>query len=299
LETIGIKSGKNIIRLFLENPASRRLKMQKSKGFTLIELLVVIAIIALLLSIVMPALRRAKDLAKKIDCSANLHSLALAAILYADEHDALTPSSTNTWNDNGIERAGWCGVTSMISTGEPLPVQEQIYGNDSDQFTGLHKSQLWDYIETPDAWRCPADPDKKQLRSYSMAAQWWGTHTQDDDSVWYDDRTTGMVYRKVSRVKGSGQRLMFIDQLGRNWDAYFAIWYSQPMWWNTPSFMHSGGSVNGFADGHVEAYKMDAETVKVAEQSYEEGGIGMPQVEVPDSEDLKYYQRATWGKLGW
>jgi len=271
-------------------------KKMRSKAFTLIELLVVIAVIALLLSIVMPALRRAKDLAKKIGCSANLHSLALAAILYADEHDALTPSSTNFWDNQ--TRAGWCGVTGVIGTTTVLPLDEQIYGN-SNPITGLHRGQLWPYIETPDAWRCPADPAKEQLRSYSMAAQWWGANTLDDDSVWYDSGTTGLVCRKIGDIKGSGQRLMFIDQLGRNWDAYFAIWYSEPMWWNTPNFLHSGGSVNGFADGHVEAYKLDAETVKVAEQSYEEGGVGMPPVAVPDSEDLKYYQRATWGKLGW
>jgi prepilin-type N-terminal cleavage/methylation domain-containing protein/prepilin-type processing-associated H-X9-DG protein len=271
----------------------------RNKAFTLIELLVVIAIIALLLAIIMPSLRIAKDLAKRIACSADLHSLSMAALLYADDNDALMPSSTNNWIDNGINVAGWCGVTSMVSTGEPLPVQEQIYGNGSDQFTGLHKGQLWPYIETTDAWRCPADPDKEQLRSYGMAAQWWGLNASDDDSVWYDPGTTGLVCRKISDIKNSGQRLMFIDQLGRNWDAYFAIWYSEPMWWNTPSFMHSGGSVNGFADGHVEAYKLDAETVKAAEQSYEEGGIGMPQDNLRDSEDLIYYQRATWGKLGW
>ena len=63
----------------------------KQKGFTLIELLVVIAIIALLLSIVMPSLRMAKDHAKKIHCSANLKSLAVATILYAEEHDSYTP----------------------------------------------------------------------------------------------------------------------------------------------------------------------------------------------------------------
>jgi len=277
------------------------IRKMRSKAFTLIELLVVIAVIALLLSIVMPALRRAKDLAKKIDCSANLRSLALAANFYADENDALTPSSTNYW-DNGT-RAGWCGVTSVLGTTSALPLDEQIYGN-SNPVTGLQRGQLWPYIETPDAWRCPADPEKEQLRSYCMAAQWWGAHTNDDDSVWYDPQTTGMVYRKVSRVKGSGQRFMYVDQLGYNTDAYAALLYSEPEWWNIPNFLHGGGSVNGFADGHVEAYKFDAETVKMAEEALENvyvnhGGFKMPPVAVPDSEDLKYYQRATWGKLGW
>ncbi len=53
------------------------------KGFTLIELLVVIAIIALLLSILLPSLSLAKDVAKRIACSANLRSLGMAAIFYA------------------------------------------------------------------------------------------------------------------------------------------------------------------------------------------------------------------------
>ena len=277
--------------------------MQKAKAFTLIELLVVIAIIALLLSIVMPALRMAKDHAKRIGCSANLRSLAMAAIFYAGDNDSLTPSSSNTWNDNGVVRAGWVGQTSD-SSHTALDVQVQIYGNGIDEFTGLHKAQLWDYIETIEAWRCPTDPDKEQLRSYCMAAQWWGTHTNADDSVWYDTQTTGLVYRKISDVKSSSQRFLFVDAVGSNMDAYFALWYSKPQWWNIPQFNHGGGSVNGFADGHVEGYKMDADTVKRATEAVGDGtgvipGYKMLPDDLPDSKDLKYYQRATWGKLGW
>lgn len=251
----------------------------KNKGFTLIELLVVIAIIALLLSISMPALRMAKDHARKIGCSANLRSLAMAAIFYADGNDGLTPSSTNTWSGG----AGWVGQTGAGG----LSIEMQI--------VGLHKSQLWPYIETIKAWRCPTDLDKEQLRSYCMAAQWWGTYTNDDNSVSYDPQTKGLVCRKISDIKGPSQRFMFVDGAGMNSDAYFAIWYSQPKWWNIPQYKHGGGSVNGFADGRVEAYKMDAETVKMATEAENvaTSWYGMPAVNLPDSEDLKYYQRAT------
>ena len=260
-----------------------------------------IAIIALLLSVLIPALSMAKDHAKKLGCSANLRSLAMAAIFYADEHDALTPSSTNYWDN--MSRAGWCGLTGVLGTTTVLPLDEQIYGN-SNPVTGLHRGQLWPYIETADAWRCPADPAKEQLRSYCMAAQWWGQHTEYDDSVWYDSGTTGLVCRKISDIKNPSQRFMYVDQLGYNTDAYAALEYSLPRWWNIPNFLHSGGTVNGFADGHVEAYKLDAETVKMAEEALQNvydnhGGFKMSQDELPDSEDRKYYQRATWGKLGW
>jgi len=60
---------------------------EKSKGFTLIELLVVISIIALLLSILMPALGRAKEGARKVICRSNLKSLTLGATLWANAND--------------------------------------------------------------------------------------------------------------------------------------------------------------------------------------------------------------------
>ena len=51
--------------------------MNKNEGFTLIELLVVISIIAVLLSILMPALNKAKNMARMVICSNNLHQIAI------------------------------------------------------------------------------------------------------------------------------------------------------------------------------------------------------------------------------
>lgn len=59
----------------------------KTRGFTLIELLVVIAVIALLLAILMPALRRAKGQAQAAACSAQLRQFGLAWSLYAEDND--------------------------------------------------------------------------------------------------------------------------------------------------------------------------------------------------------------------
>ena len=60
-------------------------------GFTLIELLVVIAIISLLVSILLPSLRKAKELAKQAVCATNQHGLGLLFHLYATENDQWVP----------------------------------------------------------------------------------------------------------------------------------------------------------------------------------------------------------------
>jgi prepilin-type N-terminal cleavage/methylation domain-containing protein len=65
--------------------------MDKKKGFTLIELLVVIAIIALLLSILMPALGKVKLIAKEVLCKTNLHQYALATEMYVNEQGGFLP----------------------------------------------------------------------------------------------------------------------------------------------------------------------------------------------------------------
>ncbi len=61
------------------------------KAFTLIELLVVIAIIALLVSILLPSLKKAQDLAKSVVCTSNLHNLGMAMSLYANDYDSSYP----------------------------------------------------------------------------------------------------------------------------------------------------------------------------------------------------------------
>ena len=63
----------------------------KRRGFTLVELLVVIAIIALLVSILMPALGRARELAKRVQCSSNLGALGRSFVMYQGEYKDRMP----------------------------------------------------------------------------------------------------------------------------------------------------------------------------------------------------------------
>ena len=75
----------------------------KRVGFTLIELLVVIAVIAILMGILMPALKLVRDQAKRVNCVANVRTLSLAWLQYANNNDDVMvggnmPASANFKN---------------------------------------------------------------------------------------------------------------------------------------------------------------------------------------------------------
>src|SRR5262245_5171620 len=70
--------------------------LPRVKGFTLIELLVVIAIIALLIGILLPALRQAREAGRSVKCLANQRSIGMALSMYEDVYKEWQPREAGT-----------------------------------------------------------------------------------------------------------------------------------------------------------------------------------------------------------
>ena len=112
-------------------------------GFTLIELLVVIAIIAILASLLLPALSKAKVKAHAVKCMSNQKQLTLAWIMYADDNRDRVPPNVS----GGMSRGGWVDGWLDWSPGT----------TDNTNTVFLTNAKIGPYTKNVGIYKCPAD----------------------------------------------------------------------------------------------------------------------------------------------
>ena len=217
----------------LSRPAGR------PRAFTLVELLVVIGIIALLISILIPTLGRARDQAQRTKCMANLKSLTEAWVQYANDHKGrLVRAETYAANPAARDPGGW-----VWDGPGPNPIRN---------------GTLWKYVNLLEAYRCPADfvidrDGSERARSYSINGYCNGS--------W----PTYPAVNQITKIKRASEIFVFIEELDyRGWNMGSFVIEDPYNFVDYPPSWHLRGACLSFADGHCEAWQWsDKRTVAI------------------------------------
>jgi prepilin-type N-terminal cleavage/methylation domain-containing protein/prepilin-type processing-associated H-X9-DG protein len=230
--------------------------MNRRRAFTLIELLVVIAIIAILASLLLPALAKAKAKSQGIRFMSNSKQLQLAWHLYTMDYNEKLPLN---WIGGGAPQAWIQGNVNVLP--------------DALDDTLIRKGKLWPYNTAVGIYQCAAAVElpnslkknkamqgKKLVRNCSMEGRMGGgdPSSQVSDTSWvlgpkYPQykRTTDIVDPSPSKA------IVFLDESKESVDdGYFAVQApGSTDWQNAPSTRHNKGCGFSFADGHAEIWR--------------------------------------------
>jgi len=174
--------------------------MQRSRGFTLVELLVVIGIIAVLISILLPALSKARQAADSIACGANLRQIGMAWIQFPNENDGyLVPGEREFLN------SGWGGDDWTYGAGD-VNVNARWYNY-----------LVEGYLKNYDVVNCPTATAGKMV--------WYSAGS------YYEGRLTAAINQPAkfgSVTVPRGMALASVPSTGAYWDARWRCNYAYP-----------------------------------------------------------------------
>lgn len=224
------------------------------RGFTLVELLVVVAIIAILASLLLPALSKGRTKAAGIACLSNQRQLQFGWHMYALDHDdQLSPAGTS---GGGVDDPVWAPGSVSERASDP----KWLLDRNGIIAPGL--GRIGPYVRNPDVFRCPSDRSRmlqmegKPLRPRNYTMNAWIGLFRSFPPLFVEFNTMGDLARadpshvfvfidEHSTTISGGRFVMVLD---RNFPTY--TWVE-----DIPASRHGNSGVVTYADGHGEIHR--------------------------------------------
>lgn len=240
-------------------------RLEHRRGFTLLELLAVIATIAILASLLLPVLTKAKVRAHRTQCLSNLHQLGFAWEMYhSDNNGRLAESypvnNPNVWVQGDMTKAADAVNLDLIREGKLFP-----------------------YAPTVSQYRCPTDRgtliDNRRVatvRSYSMNG-FMGARDVALGPIPSTAADYVLFYAKDSEIPRPSQLWVLLDEDERSInDGFFITDPNGRLWVDFPaisSHRHGYSFSLNFADGHSEVWRcQDSRSLLVKQNKTEQSG---------------------------
>ena len=234
-------------RNFQAGATAMRKGSKAATGFTLVELLVVIAVVAILAALLLPALGKAKENAKRSACLGNLKQINVALLLYADDSNDTSPTVGQTTNQVTLMNSYRQLLQRYVGPDGAPSRGNKLFDCPSDTFCYEIRPEVGqDYI--------PSSRHKQALASYSSYA-FNGRNQSTYDPSQPSATFPGIGGRKLSSIKHPVKTISVAEAA-----AFFPYSWHQPKrplptghelpWFN------NANDVVAFVDGHVRYIKM-------------------------------------------
>lgn len=202
--------------------------MKSRRAFTLVELLVVIGIIALLISILMPALSSAREAARSVTCASQQKQIVLAVMAYAHDNKMFAPvgfdgaysTTSGGWINQRLHALKYLRLTEIGTTGAVGATQYPMY-------------------------LCPTAKQTNRPEWFSIGYNAWLFGKANHE------------YRKLTTVRQSAEAMMWIDSYEKSLDvnSYRVFWTQDFEFldhlYGYPDFRHKRFANVAYVDGHV------------------------------------------------